>query len=906
MSIGETARRLRREARRADERRVLVVRGDRESCLDGLYDALGAIAVERDAVTIVSTREGFRYERVGPASAARLLGRTRRVVAVDCFDGFAPNVIGRTVGAVEGGGLYVLLVPTAGPMDDRFRSSLAVPPFEPGDVGERFRERFEATLDHRGVAVYDADAERLERDGLTDPPTRTGTPTIHPPPNPRFSDAAYRACRTADQKRAVQTLERLATPGEAVVIEANRGRGKSSAAGIAAAELARDGKRVAVTAPAFSGASELFARARASLADADEGTDAGERTGVGEERDADGRADAGEEEDGSEETETPIERAELPLRTAAGGSITFHDAGTLDDEPGWVETADVVVVDEAAGLSVARLAATLEAQSVAFVTTIHGYEGAGRGFSVRFRERLGESAFSVTDCRLRRPIRYAPGDPVETWAFHLLSLDARPPVAGVLADADSGSVRYRRLSADQLANDERLLREVFGLLVVAHYRTEPDDLARLLDAPNLSVHALCHDGHPVSVALVAREGGLSAERREEMLTGGRVRGNLLPDVLTSQLRDPDAGEPVGYRVVRIATHSECRHEGFGSQLLEAIHDSLADSTDDGASEGVPDWRTPADEPPGPEQATGGDESAGTEHATTGDESADESAGTEQTTTGGKSAGETWTVGAASGTPRFPRADYFGTAFGATPGLVSFWRANGYRTVHLSTTRNDASGEHSAVMCRPATIEGATLVERHTKQFRDRIGGVLGDALRDADPETVRAVIGACGAEPRVPELSTYDWRVVVGASSGPGLYDVHPTPFRQLAVTALVDEGMTPPGGDAGADDTTDDTADADAGNDTPTDVDASDDTLTDAGNDTPTDADDDSPPRLTPREQRLLVGKVLQGRSWDAVADAEGYVSTGPCMRALGDAYRTIVARYGGLDAMNERERYE
>jgi len=92
------------------------------------------------------------------------------------------------------------------------------------------------------------------------------------------------------------------------------------------------------------------------------------------------------------------------------------------------------------------------------------------------------------------------------WAFRALLLDARPPVEPLVDDATPESVDYRRLEAAEALADERLLREAFGLLVLAHYRTEPNDLARLLDAPNLEARALTHDGHVVSVALLAREG----------------------------------------------------------------------------------------------------------------------------------------------------------------------------------------------------------------------------------------------------------------------------------------------------------------------------------------------------------------------------------------------------------------
>ncbi|HET7325119.1 MAG TPA: GNAT family N-acetyltransferase, partial [Halococcus sp.] len=165
-------------------------------------------------------------------------------------------------------------------------------------------------------------------------------------------------------------------------------------------------------------------------------------------------------------------------------------------------------------------------------------------------------------------------DPIEVWAFRALLLDARPPVAPLVADATPETVEYTQFSSTELLADEHRLREVFGLLVSAHYRTEPNDLARLLDAPNVSVHALLYEGHVVSVALLAHEGGLPSNRRREIYEGSRIKGHLLPDVLTSQLRDEQAGIPTGQRVLRIATHHAVRSHGLGSRLLTELRDSI--------------------------------------------------------------------------------------------------------------------------------------------------------------------------------------------------------------------------------------------------------------------------------------------------------------------------------------------
>jgi tRNA(Met) cytidine acetyltransferase len=62
----------------------------------------------------------------------------------------------------------------------------------------------------------------------------------------------------------------------------------------------------------------------------------------------------------------------------------------------------------------------------------------------------------------------------------------------------------------------------------------------------------------------------------------------------------------------------------------------------------------------------------------------------------------------------------------------------------------------------------------------------------------------------------------------------------------------------------------------------------------------------LTPRQERLLVRKVLQARPWPAVAAELGSVSTSQCMKTLGRAYRPLVERAGTAAARRHADRYE
>ncbi|QLH79251.1 tRNA(Met) cytidine acetyltransferase [Halosimplex rubrum] len=763
MSVDRVASALRAEARATDERRLLVLAGGETATRAAAERALDAADIDWRDVTYLGDAEGMPWERVPPARAGDLLGTTHGALVVDCHDACRPNALGRAVGAVDGGGLLVLCTPALDSWPERrdaFDESLAVPPFEVGDVAGNFRRRLVALLRaHPGIAVVDVGdgsvEPTVERDGLTEPAPRRPPDPPAVPDDPGFPAAVYERCRTDDQVTAVEALEALGDPGDAVVVEADRGRGKSSAAGLAAGALALAGRDVLVTAPQYRGAAEVFARAREVLVDAD--------------------ALAGDPDE-----------SDPTLLEAARGRVRFEKPTAAAELPG---DPDAVVVDEAAALPVRLLERFLDAPAAAFATTVHGYEGAGRGFSVRFRDRLDDGDFEVADVSMTDPIRYAAGDPVEVWAFRALLLDAGPAVdslvdgvalAGDPTDESAtalDSLDYRAFGPADLLADEHLLREVFGLLVAAHYRTEPNDLARLLDAPNVTVRALTHEGHVVSVALLAREGALPADLRAHMYEGGRVRGNMIPDVLTSQLRDERAGIPEGLRVLRIATHHAVRSRGLGSRLLSAIREEVADDV-----------------------------------------------------------------------------DWLGTGYGATPELLQFWRANGFSTVHLSTTRNDASGEYSAVMLAPTSDAGRELAERHSRWFVDRVAAMLSDPLDDVDPDVVRAALRSVDATPELG-LSEWEWRLLAGMTGGAGIFDTSPRPLRRLTVRYLTEAG--PP---------------------------------------------DDEP--LTSRQERLLVRKALQGHPWGAVAAELNFHSHGQCMRALGEATRPLVSRFGGPKVGAELER--
>lgn len=550
-------------------RRLLVLHGSRSAALSWLAREAGGEPLLLVSSAAAGVPAG--WSQVEPSRVGGLLGSTQRLVALDLHDGLFPNVIGALCGIIAGGGLLCLLAPPAEEwplLPDAFAERLITSPYDAAAVGRRFLARFLASLERAaGLAVVDLGAGRLLRSApALRPPAEQEAPApgaaaAAPEPSSAAEDAAdplAACCRGRDQAAALAGLRGLAMAEErmAAVLVADRGRGKSSALGLLAAHVLAQGGEVVVTGPGPAAVQEVFGRAADGLA----------ALGLPFTAHRDPRAGAAILElhvAGAAALEPPPR----PGPAGAPGSLRF-----LPPLEAAAVCSPLLLVDEAAVLPVPLLDRLLASSPrVAFATTVHGYEGTGRGFDVRFRAHLEADGRPVLRLSLQEPIRWAPGDPLEAWCRDALLLDARPATAAELDGATPATVSLAAPDQDALAAAPGLLAEAFGLLTLAHYRTTPDDLARMLDAPNLRTRLLLHEGHVAAVCLCAEEGGLEPATCAGLYLGRhRIRGHMLPESLVSHLGVEEAGGLAMMRIVRLAVHPALQRRGLGRLLLERV------------------------------------------------------------------------------------------------------------------------------------------------------------------------------------------------------------------------------------------------------------------------------------------------------------------------------------------------
>ncbi|GAA0306557.1 hypothetical protein GCM10009128_27560 [Psychrosphaera haliotis] len=247
---------------------------------------------------------------------------------------------------------------------------------------------------------------------------------------------------------------------------------------------------------------------------------------------------------------------------------------------------DLLIIDEAASLPVTVVKELVGLTGKAILaTTIHGYEGTGRGFEYKLKPWLKDSFNNYKHEMLTQPVRWTENDDLERIVNQGICFikEESSPISNTVIQSQvngaivSGSAEQRtfiKLSAKQLLQTGQIA-DVFGLLTEAHYQTSPNDLRAMLDNPDMEIFGLFEDNELIATALISLEGGFEPELDGNLMGDiqkgiRRPRGHLFPQSLLAHCGYANAGYFKYARVVRIAVTPSMQSQGLGSELLANI------------------------------------------------------------------------------------------------------------------------------------------------------------------------------------------------------------------------------------------------------------------------------------------------------------------------------------------------
>ena len=228
-------------------------------------------------------------------------------------------------------------------------------------------------------------------------------------------------------------------------------------------------------------------------------------------------------------------------------------------------------VDEAAMIPLDILFRLTKAfKRVVLTTTIHSYEGTGRGFLLKFMSKTDRT---LRHFELFTPLRWQADDKLEAFIDDLLLCDCedrlpQPSYDGVLAEQIQIS-HCERIPHDQIES-------VYGLLTLAHYRTSPLDLRRLLDAPQQQFYLAQVQNSLLGCVWAVPEGGLTNKTLIRQIRRGerRPRGNLVAQMLCFQAGLEEACELCSLRISRIAVQPNWQQQGLGQRLIAEMKQQI--------------------------------------------------------------------------------------------------------------------------------------------------------------------------------------------------------------------------------------------------------------------------------------------------------------------------------------------
>jgi len=483
------------------------------------------------------------------------------------------------------------------------------------------------------------------------------------------------SCATSEQLVAVEAIEKVVTGHRKrpLVLTADRGRGKSSALAIACAQLLIKARidnplHIIITAPDSQSLNVFFEQISISLPDI-------------------------------------LHR----------DNCYFHGDSCLEFVPvdqliKHQPKASLLLVDEAAAIPVYLLEQLLTFyHRMVFSSTVHGYEGAGRGFTLKFQQSLTKSCPNWNALHIREPIRWRIGDPLEQFVFDACLLNSeleeitfdsklQNKNRAVKLTLDLSGISCEIFTATDLMTDERLLRQIFSILVTAHYQTKPSDVKLLLDNPNVQLVCLIKmnraskNKRVVAVALVLKEG--LVDDVDAVKNGQRrLKSHFLPQSLLTHSGFDQAFNYAYFRIMRIAVHPQLQHQGLGSMLLTHI-EQLASRQ---------------------------------------------------------------------------QIDFIGASFGITSNLLSFWLAADMKITRIGFTKDKASGEHSVMVLKAMNSDLQGQLSQLNDEFFRSFDFLLTDEYKGLSADLILILLKQ-QSQNNLTALTPLDLANVYAFSQGQRLY----------------------------------------------------------------------------------------------------------------------------------------
>ncbi|MEM4046958.1 MAG: GNAT family N-acetyltransferase, partial [Metallosphaera sp.] len=380
-------------------------------------------------------------EDIDYSSSEYYLGKTYDLVVMDLVDNFQPNYLGRLTDLVRGGGLVVMYTDDL-TKNKIFRNSIA----RNGEVYDYYERRFRRKLrEHQGIFIIDESYTSIPFTGEVRPTTEK-----RPLKSIYFPKEIHDLCLTDEQDKVLEEFRIMYRGGKRIlVLTAPRGRGKSAVTGLGIAAFIADSdreRRIVITAPSLASVSQIMEFAKRGL----------DVMNIPNE----------------------VEKSDMGIIRSVRGdrfSIVYVSPETAVGEDG-----DILVVDEAAAIGINLLAQYLNRwRKVVLVSTVYGYEGSGKAFLKYLKSVLEQKNAWTRWLTMSKPLRYAEGDPIESWLYDSLLLNAEITKPKTLDTAE-----YLTLDKESLFLDDAQLSQAYGILISAHYRNNPDDLMIMADGPH--------------------------------------------------------------------------------------------------------------------------------------------------------------------------------------------------------------------------------------------------------------------------------------------------------------------------------------------------------------------------------------------------------------------------------------